>query len=71
MTVLELRGVSKTYGQGVAESSSGGGGLELVLGLVALVVAVILLAPLCLAGLARLATGHARARLSRPSASGC
>ncbi len=37
------------------KSNSGGGGLELVLGLVALVVAVILLAPLCLAGLARLA----------------
>ncbi|MGO9784652.1 MAG: ABC transporter permease [Streptosporangiaceae bacterium] len=37
------------------KNSNGGGGLELVLGLVALVVAVILLAPLCLAGLARLA----------------
>jgi len=37
------------------KSSNGGGAPELVLGLVALVVAVILLAPLCLAGLARLA----------------
>ena len=37
------------------KNSNGGGALELVLGLVALVVAVILLAPLCLAGLARLA----------------
>jgi putative ABC transport system permease protein len=36
-------------------NSNGGGAPELVLGLVALVVAVILLAPLCLAGLARLA----------------
>jgi len=37
------------------KNSNGGGAPELVLGLVALVVAVILLAPLCLAGLARLA----------------
>ena len=37
------------------KNSNGGGALELVLGLVALVVAVILFAPLCLAGLARLA----------------
>ena len=37
------------------KSSNGGGAPELVLGLVALVVAVILLAPLCLAGLARFA----------------
>jgi putative ABC transport system permease protein len=37
------------------KSSNSGGAPELVLGLVALVVAVILLAPLCLAGLARLA----------------
>ncbi len=37
------------------KSGNGGGAPELVLGLVALVVAVILLAPLCLAGLARLA----------------
>ena len=37
------------------KSSNGGGAPELVLGLVALVVAVILLAPLCLAALARLA----------------
>ena len=36
-------------------NSNGGGAPELVLGLVALVVAVILLAPLCLAGLARFA----------------
>ena len=37
------------------KNSNGGGAPELVLGLVALVVAVILLAPLCLAGLARFA----------------